>query len=269
MGKKPEILVSERDFDFSMVEVTRTNTKTDLPKFESRGFKKVNVSFPSFKYTTDNTKAVGVVYSGGWDSTLLMVRNLEAGKLVQPIWFNFANDEPLRHIGHLILKNRYGKFLLPPIDMGNFYSSADFENNCCGQQAYIHFALGFLNIDSLMKLSEIQIGYVMNDDAISFLDELRKLTKTHFKIQHKAIVPVQYPLSQLSRGEVHYEVSDKLKSSCPCISCERPEITWYINDEALFMLIGTCGDCISCRKDKMMEDYIRYVCIKIPRIKNL
>lgn len=62
MGKKLEVLVSERDFDFSMVEVTRTNTKTDLPKFESRGFKKVNVSFPSFKYTTDNTKAVGVVY---------------------------------------------------------------------------------------------------------------------------------------------------------------------------------------------------------------
>ena len=40
MGKKLEILVSERDFDFSMVEVTRTNTKTDLPKFESRGFKR-------------------------------------------------------------------------------------------------------------------------------------------------------------------------------------------------------------------------------------
>ena len=49
MGQKLEILVSERDFDFSMVEVTRTNMKTDLPKFESRGFKKVNVSFPLFQ----------------------------------------------------------------------------------------------------------------------------------------------------------------------------------------------------------------------------
>ena len=40
MSKKLDILVSERDFDFSMVEVTRTNTKTDLPKFESRGFQR-------------------------------------------------------------------------------------------------------------------------------------------------------------------------------------------------------------------------------------
>lgn len=254
------------DYDFGTVKVTRTDDETELPNFKSSRFKQVDVEFEFHLGNANVENTVGVVYSGGWDSTLLMLRNIEAQRFVQPILFDYPNDNAIREIGLKILGAKCGRFILPPISISPLTIGGNVENNCCGQQAYIHFMLGFLPVDLLPMLSEIQVGYVMNDDAISFLDELRSLTKTHFAIQHKLNVPVTYPLTKISRGEVHAEVKQKLGDFCTCISCENPEIKFYKKGDDLFMLMEACGGCSSCRKDKMHIDFTKFMCVKIPHL---
>lgn len=261
---KPKVKLD--DYDFNAVKVSRTDNESELPNFKSSRFKQVDIEFEPHSPEMNNSNVVGVVYSGGWDSTLLMLRNIEAQRFIQPILFGYVDDDVIREIGLKILSAKYGRFILPPISVSPLTIGGNVENNCCGQQAYIHFMLGFLPVDLLPMLSEIQVGYVMNDDAISFLDELRSLTKTHFEIQQKLNVPVTYPLTKISRDEVHEEVKQKLGDFCTCISCERPDTKFYKKGDDLVMLMEACGDCVSCRKDKMYNDFARFMYVKIPHL---
>lgn len=254
------------DYDFGAIKVSRYNDEAELPKFKSSRFKQVDIEFETHSCNTNVENTVGVVYSGGWDSTLLMLRNIEAQRFVQPIIFDYSNDNAIREIGLKVLGAKCGRFILPPISISPLTIGGHVENKRCGQQAYIHFMLGFLPDDLLPMLSEIQVGYVMNDDAISFLDELRSLTKTHFEIQQKLNVPVTYPLTKIDRIQVHSEVEQKLGGYCTCISCEQPEIKFYKKDNDLFILMEACDCCGSCRIDKMYYDFTRFMCVKIPHL---
>ena len=126
------------DYDFGTVKVTRTDDETELPNFKSSRFKQVDVEFEFHLGNANVENTVGVVYSGGWDSTLLMLRNIEAQRFVQPILFDYPNDNAIREIGLKILGAKCGRFILPPISISPLTIGGNVENNCCGQQAYIY-----------------------------------------------------------------------------------------------------------------------------------
>lgn len=88
-------------------------------------------------------------------------------------------------------------------------------------------------------VQDICIGYVMNDCAISYLNELQALMKTYAtKLCQPNFPKIKFPLSKINKEEIHNNILGELKQFV--VWCEMP------NKES----DGTfkpCGRCVSCQ----------------------
>lgn len=246
-------------FDWSMLETHSISGILKTPeecinKFvKSYGLKEAKVIVKSDTFPDDIKQySIGVVYSGGYDSTVLMLNALLNGETVKPIIFNFSQDDIVRAINLSILKNHFGEKLLQPIWFDLFGLQEGMCGKQCTQQLVIHNMLTYLSDGILKSLKEIQIGYVMNDDAISFQDELKSVVSTSFKIQNKTNVPVTYPLIQKHKYFIDEFISQHLGKNHLCLSCESPDFQYYKDSEALYVFTTVCNKCHSCAQAKYL-----------------
>ena len=268
--KKELINIFDYDlFDWAGLKTHSISTSKSTQKEDKKSFiktyklNKVEVaiepkSYPEFL----KTGSIGIVYSGGYDSTVLMLQALMNGETVKPIIFNFAQDDIIKAVNLSILKNRFGENLLEPIWFDFFGLQGGMCGTQCTQQLAIHNMLTYLSNDVLKSLKEIQVGYVMNDDAVSFQEELKGVVSTGFKIQDKVNVPITYPLIQKHKYYIDDFIQQHLGFNHLCLSCQFPSFNYYKDSDALYIITTTCNDCTSCLHSQLYNlNFYRGNCV--------
>lgn len=157
-----------------------------------------------------------VLFSGGFDSTALLIHHLERGDTVIPFYITF--DERTKISANLIisiLQTVYGTHKLRNLGslFGNMYVTAATEFQFC-QQAITAFYASFINQVYMENAIATEIAYCKNDDAISYLDDLRSLYTTNLNMRpyqneilgkrKNSFVPLEFPLTKT----LHYENSE-------------------------------------------------------------
>lgn len=265
MNEKKELInIFDYDlFDWADMKTHSISTSKSTSFIKTYKLNKVEVaiepqSYPEFL----KTGSVGIVYSGGYDSTVLMLQALMNGETVKPIIFNFAQDDIIKAVNLSILKNRFGENLLEPIWFNFFGLQGGMCGTQCTQQLAIHNMLTYLSNDVLKSLKEIQVGYVMNDDAVSFQEELKDVVSTGFKIQDKVNVPITYPLIQKHKYYIDDFIQQHLGCNHLCLSCQLPSFNYYKDSDALYIITTTCNGCTSCMHSQLYNlNFYRGNCV--------
>ncbi len=121
-----------------------------------------------------------------------------------------------------------------------------------------------------MDTTEVCLGYVMNDCAISYLNELKAMFRCFSKnISTKPFPKVTFPLSKVCKEDIVYNINKDLKShvtwcEMPIIKykeqqkeCKNPEVesiapTDYSIDSEVES-ITPCGYCVPCKHSPILE----------------
>lgn len=86
------------------------------------------------------------------------------------------------------------------------------------------------------EYEEVAFGYVMGDDAISFLPEISKLWKSLQKLRFGSKAKITFPLKQKSKLEVYYGLPYELFE----------DVTWCESQTKTTK--RNCGNCTPCKK---------------------
>lgn len=230
--KKPKVKINktfERDFGNTNLKIWRVHNDKEIVEktFERLKVKlggvdlslyEGTVHFPCscYRIPTDK-KHYNVFFSGGYDSLSLAIRHLEKGDLVDLYYLNFDPDMKIfAEISCAILQSIYGKNVIGLKSVLNddpLGVEGDVEFKFAQQRLTTFFA-SMIKDDVLEKTIATEIAYCMNDDAISFLSELRNLYNASLscRINTTAKAPLKFPLSKTSHfknSEVVYTVEDE------------------------------------------------------------
>ena len=195
--------------------------------------------------STKKTKTVAVFFSGGLDSTYLIWKNLKEGNTVFPIYVEIENNK----IKTKLEKNRT-KLLYEKFREEFSFNICDIEYSLrvkvTGGSSNLYFQQMPIWILALLYnqncYSEIQIGYVMNDDAMSYLKDIEKIYRSYEAISEK-LIPITFPLKKVSKHQMARDLPRKYLNLI--ISCENPKILGKETDE--FIEYEPCCECVPCR----------------------
>jgi len=122
-------------------------------------------------------KRVLIPWSGGLDSTALIFKNLEEGNHVTAVYFKLLNNSnktkrELKAI-HEILKH------MMKYNLTFSYLEKTSSIELCNVTTHYNLSQPpiwlFSSFHYLGNIDEVQISYIMNDDAISYLDDIKNL----------------------------------------------------------------------------------------------
>lgn len=199
-------------------------------------------------------KKVGVLFSGGLDSTYLVWKNLKDGNTVVPIYIEIGNNK----VKTVLEKNRIE--LLHKIFVKQFnnadkpYSENPLKDiqyaltvDVCVNEESLYFRqvpvwlLGILFCQSL-EVNEIQIGYIGNDDAISYLNDIQKIYKS-YRLISENLKPLTFPIFKKRK----WELAEVLPSEYLelIVSCENAIIIG--SETAEIVEYEPCCNCGPCR----------------------
>jgi hypothetical protein len=187
------------------------------------------------------SKKVAVLFSGGLDSTYLVYKNLKEGNTVYPVYIEITNNQ----VKSVIEKNRIEllrreflkEFKHPnhrydePIARINYLLNV----GVVADESSLHlrqlpvWILGLSFMQS-MGVDEIQIGYVSNDDAISYLDEIQTIYKS-YQLICEPMKPLMFPLIKKHK----FQMADELPSQYMDLifSCENAKLVNSKDDAKL------------------------------------
>jgi hypothetical protein len=188
-----------------------------------------------------NKKKILVAWSGGIDSTYLIHKLLNDGYSVAAIHcvMNSGSTQSMRESAAIK-------------KMVEYFSAYDFqyigESTTSPSGCYNPGIALLQSIPILTTLlygcdqshESVAIGYVMGDDAISYLSELKTIWKTFSlnMLEGHKLPELLFPLSKIHKTVIYNELPDGLKKSV--VFCESPA-----------MIDIPCGICDSCKKMSM------------------
>ena len=198
-------------------------------------------------------KKVAILFSGGLDSTYLVWKNLTDGNEVYPIYIEIENNDKKTMLEKNRIKLLWKEFnnefhynkplnksLLHDIQYVLKVSVSSNEDSLYFKQIPIWmFAMAFLQS---LSIDEIQIGYVANDDAISYLDDIRKIYWSYQTICEQ-MKKLTFPLSKIRKIEMAAELPKKYLELI--YSCENPRIIGSVDAEKIEY--EPCCGCASCK----------------------
>ncbi len=192
-------------------------------------------------------KTVAILFTGGLDSTYLMYKNLQEGHIIYPFYVNVNNNKNKAEIeiqqSNLIIEE-FRKHYKQEINQ--LVNICDIDMHFINQNSYalVQAPMWVFAISWLQgHFDEIQIGYVMNDCAISYLNEIKSIYKSFNKLygrEHKKQVPLTFPISKVDKISIFQQMPQYVKHLI--FSCEAP-----IN--------GKCcnHNCDTCKKYQMLQ----------------
>ena len=182
-------------------------------------------------------KKVGILFTSGLDSTYLVWKNLEEGNIVYLLYIKVDNNPVKTEAELYSIQKLFGLF-------ANKYGYDRIYD--CGQIAIVGGGIDYIVdlVQSIMWLfglqfiqkkdfDEIQIAYVMNDDAISYLDEIKAVYKSYQGLTSKrsgtndrwTLIPLTFPLTKYHKREMVIELPHVYREYI--YSCEDPIVAWY------------------------------------------
>lgn len=196
------------------------------------------------------TKNVIILWSGGLDSTYLVYDCLKKGYNVYPVYIKLLNNTSKTEMELDVIKKISEK--MKEMFPNNFNElkitmsiNIDYHyHNNYFQQLPI-WILGIL-FSIKDDIDEIYLGYVTGDDAISYLNEIKKIYKSYSPIVSN-LPKLLFPLSKTLK----LEILNKLPSVLTDLTktCEIPKkIKNEITNEIEYIECGQCDTCIKKRK---------------------
>lgn len=205
-------------------------------------------------------KKILIPFSSGLDSTYLTYETLKRGNYVALPYFEITNNAPKVKIENihrgLLIKELKKEF--PKIndvynginDLGTVCSFGVGHSGCIGEFTLVQppiWIMGINFIDSTLY-DEAHISYVMEDHALSYLNEIKNLNKAYLPFKHKESQKgdrVKFPIIKTHKGEIVGLLPKNL--SMLTWSCENPQILFESNKYLIYTACGgTCG-CQACK----------------------
>jgi len=184
-----------------------------------------------------NKKKVLLAWSGGLDSTYLIQYYLQAGYSVDVVNCSFQNSSQtqMKREDKAIKKMLKGYFKDKDVKLLGkstiTFTGYSFSKLFLGQvPTWVYNLINYLNSEH----TEVAVGYVMNDDAISFLDDIRKLWNSYAGLVKETLPPLVFPLIKYTKTFIYGDLHPELKK----------HITWCES----FGPADLCGTCHSCRR---------------------
>lgn len=205
-------------------------------------------------------KEVIVFFTGGLDSTYLIYKNLEAGNTVKPVYVEILNNKnktlvEKQNIDILLkkFKEDYGYDNIRHVDyiteIGvNWGTSLHYT------QPYL-WLMNAIMIDT-NGYDEIQLAYVLNDDAVSFVDDIKKIYNNKLFdnfVSSDRRNKLKFPLLKVSKNEIVKELPEKYLKYVN--SCENPEIEktrfrYKYSGGEFLISYKPCKNCVPCERLK-------------------
>jgi len=195
-------------------------------------------------------KKVGVLFSGGLDSTYLVWKNLKDGNTVIPIYVELRNNKSKSILEKNRIKLLHEEFCQEfnkqdSCRIGNIIQGMSVESelytNILLKQVPMWITALIFNQNH--GVDELQIGYVGGDDAISFLSDIKKIYKGFNKLNTEPLKKITFPLKKESKYDIMAELPHQYKELI--VSCEEPRI---VDENAERVEYTPCGNCPPCNK---------------------
>ena len=199
------------------------------------------------------SKKVAILFSGGLDSTYLVWKNLKDGNTVFPIYIEISNNK----VKTIMEKNRIEllhKRFAEEFNVDKSYYDCPLKDiqyaltvDVTANEESLYFKqvpiwiLGVLFSQGL-EVSEIQIGYVGNDDAISYLKDIQKIYKS-YQAMSEPLKPLVFPLVKERKYDIAKELPYIYRELI--FSCEDARIIG--SEEAELVEYEPCCNCTPCR----------------------
>ena len=139
-----------------------------------------------------------VSWSGGYDSTYMIINLLKQGYNVKAIQI----QSPAMVSSKIEVERT--KLITPLLEkLGNFSNiviNQEYECHSTFCLPQLPIFLFNLALSSKIETNKVCIGYVMNDDAVSFLPEIKKIWKSLGSL--KKLPPLEFPLIQTKKKEI-------------------------------------------------------------------
>ena len=185
-----------------------------------------------------------VAWSGGLDSTGLIYDLLSKGHYVSTVYVKIKNN-----------KQQSKKELKAISKMRSYFSQYSFEFRGYQEIQISAIAKPGLHLNQVPILllgllyslnsefdSKVALGYIMNDDAISYLPEIKRVWKSYSHLLSQSTPPLEFPLIKTKKSEIYQQLPTSLKES----------ITWCESEDQ--KLSEPCGKCPSCiRMNDLLE----------------
>lgn len=193
-------------------------------------------------------KHVFVAWSGGLDSTYLIRELLDQGHRVSAGYIEITNNttKTARELAAIekLLKLDYlkGDFHYKGKIVG--FGIEHYGGAICLSQPLIWLMGLAYSIDESEPYDEVALGYVMNDDAISYLDDIRKTYRGLQPMMRIKLPPLVFPLTRTKKNEMWEDLPYDVKDAVTW--CEGPGVE------------DRCGECHACQRMKKSNLWLAY-----------
>ncbi len=189
-------------------------------------------------------KRVLCCLSGGLDSTYMVYQFLRLGYHVDPLYVEITNNAAKVAREEVALKAIMNTFE-DAIERGELpgklsgVERISVSVSCC-KNLFFKQVLPFLSsLASSVDVNAhemVAIGYVMNDDAISYLDDIRAVWKSFDRIAKSPMPELAFPNAKITKNVILEYLPAKFMQ----------HVTWCEYGEPGDMKF--CGDCPACRR---------------------
>lgn len=266
--KKEDIKESKENFMYKMkIENLTSSIFSSLLEYFSDVRDKVCHTYGNsvsdiwnLRYKYPKAKVVGIMFSGGLDSTTLLLRELNKGNIVIPILNRFNSNEDtcslfkymmaqiaLNKISEKISKIKNKKmFLVSPIICNHIQFGCLGDGFVFTQQMFNSVAPACIGYERIRSIDEIMIGTVLGDQGVSYIDDMKRIYNDAMKFQVKItkghtsyvvgrenkIAKLTFPLFKTEKSQIKNEFTNLCKyefgfteMELPVFSCENLRIT--------------------------------------------
>lgn len=251
--------------------------------------------------SSEDKNIVGLLYSGGKDSTCRLIELLKQGETVYPIVNTFnatsVDSNIQRELSMYQLLDIWkcvgkGKVIRPHFITSISYHFGEDGQTGFSQQQHNAYSLSLLSNDILKRFKRIEFCLINGDQGISWINDIKQVYKSCMKfnaidfIDHHKIPPLTFPYTKIMKSEVFdklvkfgtkykkYFEYDKVLfvPSCQQLEFSKPYVEKHGDEFYLCFISHPCGRCDSCKKMLASSPFIELPDIEfsihlIPNIK--
>ena len=205
-------------------------------------------------------KRVIVLFSGGLDSTYLVWKNLKEGNIVYPVHITINGNQNKTIIEKNAIDKIHSMLLADDLpgelrSLKHVYEFNGFalQNNSMWAQLPV-WMLGIL-FSPLQEADEVQIGYVMGDDILTYSKEIKAIFNSYrpFLLNDAKNIKFTFPLHQTGKSDMVEALPEKYLKRV--VFCEDPRNIREVDDDVFHKNCGTCG---SCKTYKYREIFYKF-----------